>query len=120
MDGDQRFRFNVEIPFIEVGQGPLVVEMSGKESENAEVSLMGLGLAFTADGSEYTSDLLNSVLPGNYTIEVTPAGGIWESPPPTIVSIRLSHRSCSTNCPSTCPGANVCARKIGLGGTNSK
>merc|ERR1719209_232444 len=93
MDNGQRFRFNVEIPFIREGQGPLVVEMSGEESENAEVWLKGLGLAFHAKGSSYTSDLLKPVLPGTYTMEVRRKGwkkevGKWVSPP-TIVSIRL-------------------------------
>merc|ERR1719317_44668 len=59
----------------------------------AEVSLMGLGLAFNAQGSKYTSDILGPVLPGTYTMEVTQAGREWEEPP-TIVSIRLLLRQC--------------------------
>jgi len=118
----QRFRFNVEIPFIGVGQGPLVIEMGGTESENADVWLMGQGIAaFNRTGSKYTSCDCFSIPPGNYTMEVNAAVGKWKSPP-TIVSIRLHHPDhpddCRPpHCPSFCP-ANQFEREKVLGGCN--
>jgi len=79
---------------------------------------MGLGLAFNAQGSKYTSDILGPVLPGTYTMEVTQAGREWEEPP-TIVSIRLLHRQCHPpNCPSTCPADQFEPGKL-RGGCNT-